>query len=109
VTFILDAPEGAKGIVAGVHDARHPGVIQLMAMWVHPAIRGSGAADLLVAAVLEWAKSEDARLVRLQVIAANDRARRVYERNGFRPTTDQFIRERDGQIEMQMEHLIVRN
>lgn len=103
VTFILDGPEGACGIIAGVADATDPAIVHLLAMWVHPAIRGSGAADELVAAVLAWAKSEGARLVRLNVMQPNQRARRFYERCGFRLTGHESIRERDGLIEIQME------
>ena len=106
VTFILDEPEGTRGIVAGAHDAIDPAVVHLMAMWVHPAIRGSGAGNLLVAAVLSWAEAERARVVRLVVVLSNDRARRFYERNGFRPTGHEVVRERDRVIEVQMERLL---
>ncbi len=106
VTFILDAPEGANGIVAGSRDTTDASVVQLMAMWVHPAIRGSGAADELVAAVLAWAESVGARLVRLDVMRANARALRFYERNGFRLTGREAVRERDGMLEVQMERQV---
>jgi ribosomal protein S18 acetylase RimI-like enzyme len=102
-TFILDGPAGARGIVAGLRDETDSAVVHLMAMWVHPTIRGSGAADELVAAVLAWGASEGAQLVRLNVIQGNDRARRFYERMGFCPTGHREVRERDGVIEMQME------
>jgi GNAT superfamily N-acetyltransferase len=102
-TFICCEPAGARGMVAGQRDEVDPAVVQLMAMWVHPAIRGSGAADELVAAVLAWAESEGAGLVRLKVILGNGRARRFYERVGFHPTGHQTVRERDGEIEIHME------
>jgi ribosomal protein S18 acetylase RimI-like enzyme len=105
-TFILDKPEGARGLVAALPDGTDAAVVHLMAMWVHPAIRGSGAADELVAAVLSWAKSAGARSVRLNVMQHNQRARRVYERSGFRATGHEAIRERDGVIEVQMERLV---
>ncbi len=104
VTFILDHTEGANGMVAGVGDATDPGVVHLMAMWVHPALRGSGAADALVSAVIAWAQSEGASTVRLAVIETNDRARRFYERLGFRATGRRAVRERDGRIELVMEY-----
>jgi GNAT superfamily N-acetyltransferase len=107
VTFILDDPEGAKGIVAGQRDPSDTEVVHLMAMWVHPAIRGSGAADKLMAAIVSWAESAGAKVVRLDVIQSNDRARRFYERNGFRPTGHESVRERDDMIEIQMERLII--
>jgi GNAT superfamily N-acetyltransferase len=106
VAFVLYEPAGARGMVAGVHDETDPAVVHLMAMWVHPKIRGSGGADELVAAVISWAQSEDAKLVRLKVIQGNDRARCFYERMGFRSTGHENLRERDGLIEVQMERLI---
>ena len=105
-TFILEDAGGAQGMVAGVHDADDTAVVHLMAMWVSPALRGSRAADALVASVLSWAKSQGAATVRLNVIQANGRARRVYERNGFCATGIETVRERDGRIEVQMERLI---
>jgi ribosomal protein S18 acetylase RimI-like enzyme len=103
VTFILDETGGARGIVAGMRDETDPAVVHLMSMWVHPIARGSGGADDLVAALVAWAESEGARVVRLNVIQTNDRARRFYERNGFRNTGKEAIRERDGLVEIQME------
>jgi GNAT superfamily N-acetyltransferase len=105
-TFILYEPAGARGIVAGLRDETDPAVVHLMAMWVHPEIRGSGGADELVAAVVAWARSEGANLVRLNVIEGNDRARHFYKRNGFRNTGQETIRPRDGLIEIQMERLV---
>ena len=102
-TFILDDGEGPRGLVAGMHDAADPEIVHLMAMWVHPGLRRSGASDALVAAVLAWARDEHARVVRLAVIGANVPARRCYERNGFRATGKQSVRERDGAIEIEME------
>ena len=101
-TFILDTATGPQGLAAGVPDAADPGLVSLMAMWVHPTLRGSGAADLLVKAVLDWAEQVGAHLVRLDVIQGNDRARRLYERHQFRPTGHTERRARDGAIEVQM-------
>jgi GNAT superfamily N-acetyltransferase len=105
VTFILYEPEEARGMVAGMRDETDSTVVHLMAMWVHPAIRGSGGADELVAAVLAWAKSEGAKSVRLKVIEGNDRARYFYERMGFCATGQSEVRERDGLIEIEMERI----
>lgn len=106
VAFILYVPAGARGMVAGLRDETDPAVVHLMAMWVHPTIRGSGGAAELVAAVVAWAQSEGAKMVRLKVIQGNDRARRFYERMGFRTTGREEIRQRDGRIEVQMERLV---
>jgi GNAT superfamily N-acetyltransferase len=105
-TFILDDGGGAKGIVAGVRDESDAAVVHLMSMWVDPALRGSGAAEALVASLLAWADTEGARLMRLAVIQTNDRARRFYERLGFRDNGRQGVRERDGAIEVEMERAV---
>jgi ribosomal protein S18 acetylase RimI-like enzyme len=102
-TFVLDGSDGPRGIVAGVHDADDASVVHLMAMWVHPTLRGTGAADALVSSVLAWAATEKATVVRLKVEKRNDRARRCYERNGFRPTGSRAVRERDGLGEVEMQ------
>jgi GNAT superfamily N-acetyltransferase len=106
VTFILYAAEEARGMVAGLRDETDPAVVHLMAMWVHPNIRGSGGADELVSTVVGWAKSEGATFVRLKVIQGNDRARHFYARMGFCPTGVEGVRERDGLIEIQMERRV---
>lgn len=106
VAFILEESAIARGMVAGVRDESEPAVVHLMAMWVHPNIRGSGGADELVAAVIAWTRSVGAKLVRLKVIQGNDRARGFYERMGFRTTGREEIRLRDGRIEVEMERRV---
>jgi ribosomal protein S18 acetylase RimI-like enzyme len=106
VIFILEDAQGARGIVAGQHDATAAAIVHLMGMWVHPDVRGSGAGDALVAEVLDWARAEGARAVQLKVVQSNLRARRFYERNGFRITGRQRVRERDGESEIEMERLV---
>jgi len=105
-TFILDDAGGPKGIVAGMRDESDAAVVHLMSMWVDPALRGSGAAEALVASLLAWAETEGARQMRLAVIQTNDRARRFYERLGFRGNGRQGVRERDGAIEVEMERAV---
>jgi ribosomal protein S18 acetylase RimI-like enzyme len=105
-TFVLETTTGPEGIVAGVPDSTDPAVVHLMAMWVHPALRGSGAASALVQSVLAWAEGRGASSVRLDVIEGNDRARRLYERHGFRATGRTTVRARDGAREVQMERRI---
>jgi ribosomal protein S18 acetylase RimI-like enzyme len=102
-TFVLDGSDGPRGIAAGVHDTDDSSVVHLMAMWVHPTLRGTGAADALVSSVLAWAATEKATVVRLKVEERNDPARRCYERNGFRPTGARAVRERDGLGEVEMQ------
>lgn len=107
-TFVFERPDGPKGIVAGVPHRRDPTAVFLMSMWVHPQLRGTGAADALVACVLSWAETEGAAQVCLHVLKHNLRARRFYERNGFRATGNEVARERDGVLELEMRRTLAR-
>jgi ribosomal protein S18 acetylase RimI-like enzyme len=64
---------------------RHRTWAELAALHVVPEARGRGVADLLLAAGSVWAEERGYAEVRLYVTAANERARRFYDRSGFRP------------------------
>ncbi|HZV88315.1 MAG TPA: GNAT family N-acetyltransferase [Candidatus Binatus sp.] len=102
VTFLLEAGDEACGLVAGVRDAQDSLVVHLMAMWVHPDRRGTGAADALVSSVKAWAAEVGATQVRLNVVESNGRARRCYERAGFRATGRQGVLDKNGDVEIEM-------
>jgi GNAT superfamily N-acetyltransferase len=101
-TFFLEADGEARGLACGVPDTHDSSVVHLMAMWVHSCARGTGAADLLVSAVKAWAAEVGATQVRLNVVEGNDRAKRCYERGGFRDTGRRGLIERTGDIEIEM-------
>ena len=101
-TFILEASGEPTGLVAGSHDPQDSSVVHLMAMWVHPDFRGTGAAIELISSVKAWAGEMGASQVRLNVVGSNARARRCYERAGFRATGHQGVLERSGDVEIEM-------
>jgi ribosomal protein S18 acetylase RimI-like enzyme len=71
-----------SGMVSGTAvDAA--GDVELISMWVAPAVRGRGVGDALVRAVLGWASSERAAAVILRVYDDNRRALAFYRRLGF--------------------------
>lgn len=90
------------GLVVGGPDETGQGVGNLYAMWVEERARGSGAADGLVGAVVDWAQSQGYAAVQLLVTEGNDRAERMYRRNGFELTGHYQLRERDGVRELVM-------
>ena len=102
VTFILEAGGDPSGLVAGSRDAQGFSAVHLMAMWVHPALRGTGAAHALVSSLKAWAAEVGATQVRLKVVETNFRATRFYERAGFRATGHKGVLEKSGAIEMEM-------
>jgi GNAT superfamily N-acetyltransferase len=71
------------GMVGATPVATDPSTVHLIAMWVAPAVRGTGVAETLIDAVVAWAKSRGCLSVSLEVATGNDRAAAVYRRNGF--------------------------
>ena len=106
--FFLEGPDGPSGLAWGIPDSDHPGDVLLVSMWVAPPLRGTGAADALVAAVLAWAAAEGFPRIRLDVGTQNLRARRLYERHGFRPTGLVRPGDHSGVIEQEMERALGR-
>lgn len=85
--FAYDENSNAVGMVGGFRDKNDRDAVHMVAMWVAPDARGSGAANLLVEAVLTWAKSIPVKRVIVATTAGNDRALRLYQRMGFAEPT----------------------
>ena len=75
----------AGGSVVGLVGTHRPGPAELVSMWVEPESRGSGVAEALVDAVVEWAGADT---LELWVTHGNDRAIAFYRRCGFVETDD---------------------
>jgi GNAT superfamily N-acetyltransferase len=101
-TFLLERPGDPVGIAAGIPHWKVEEIVVLVGLWVAPEARGTGGGDALVQAVISWAEAGGASEVRLEVGLYNERARQLYERNGFRVTGREYIRERDGVVEAEM-------
>jgi ribosomal protein S18 acetylase RimI-like enzyme len=78
--------EGRFDGLVGAFVADDPATVFLVAMWVAPALRGSGLAAELVEHVVGWARARGAERVALSVERDNERAARLYERCGFAET-----------------------
>jgi GNAT superfamily N-acetyltransferase len=101
-TFLVESEGEARGLVNASLDPDNSSVTLLRAMWVHPSMRGTGAARALISAVKEWALKANATEVRLHVVEDNLRARGCYERTGFRPTGARGLNEKTGEPEIEM-------
>jgi GNAT superfamily N-acetyltransferase len=85
----------------------HDGVPELIAMWVRPDRRGTGAADALVDAVADWAREQGSDRLVLWVVVGNERAEGVYRRLGFAHTgAAQPVPGNPSLTEVQMERLL---
>jgi RimJ/RimL family protein N-acetyltransferase len=60
----------------------------LIAMWVAPALRGTGVAGALIEAAVQRAVTLGGTCVRLELAPGNVRAQRAYARHGFVPTDE---------------------
>ena len=58
----------------------------LISMWVTPDMRGCHVGDLLVSAVIDWARASGFKQLLLDVADTNVAAIRLYERMGFVPS-----------------------
>jgi ribosomal protein S18 acetylase RimI-like enzyme len=74
---------GPVGLGGAVPDG--PGQARVVSMWVLPGARGRGVAHAVLARLEGWAAARGLRL-HLDVTETNERARRSYERYGFRAT-----------------------
>jgi ribosomal protein S18 acetylase RimI-like enzyme len=103
-TFVFEGlGDVPVGIVSAVRHEHEPTVVQLMSLWVHPSVRGTGVGDALVEAVIAWVVAERALTLRLWVAKENIRAIRAYERHGFRLTGNEVaLRAREGAVEVEM-------
>jgi len=101
-TFLVEREGDPVGLVVGLPHAPDSGVAYLVSMWVAPEARGEGGGDSLVQAVLRWARDTGFTQVRLDVGKYNKPARRLYERNGFRPSGKEIVRQRDSLVELEM-------
>ena len=83
--FAVELDGDVVGLAAG-GGSNEPGVAALTSLWVDPKARGRGAGDLLVATVTEWARRAGYTQILLWVAEGNNRAERLYARNGFART-----------------------
>lgn len=71
------------GMVSAI-DSSADGSVELISLWVVPAVRGQGVGDAAVCRVLEWARIRRAESsVVLAVRLDNVAAARLYRRHGF--------------------------
>ena len=83
VLFVAHRGPELVGLAGGYRPEPFDGSIELVSMWVHPAVRRYGVAGRLVDAVVDWAATLGAGAVDLWVTESNRAATRLYERCGF--------------------------
>jgi GNAT superfamily N-acetyltransferase len=82
--WVAETAEGIVGFAAAGPSRTERDVGELYAIYVLPESWGGGAAHELMAAVDDWLVGEGYVTAMLWVLADNPRARRFYEREGWR-------------------------
>jgi RimJ/RimL family protein N-acetyltransferase len=81
-TFVITTDGEPAGMLLLVHEPRFPWLVEFRRIVVMQPGRGIGTAA--VEFVIDWAfRERHAHRIHLDVVAANGRARRLYERAGF--------------------------
>jgi len=73
------------GLAWGRIDSSNPDVANLYQMWVAPSHRRLGAGQMLLEAVIAWARANNACYLDLGVTYGDSPAMRLYTRAGFEP------------------------
>ncbi len=82
----VDRSQRDVGIARGAPYDGRPGSAILLSMWVAQEARGQGVGEMLVLAVIGWAKDAGFDALFLDVADDNAKAIALYERCGFAPT-----------------------
>ena len=98
----------AGGKPAGLLFARLEGEdqrnVHLYSMWIDPLFRRAGLGGLLVSSVVAWSRQRAAQVLHLRVAEKNSAAIGLYERIGFRRTSERApLRESSSQFAIAME------
>lgn len=103
--FVAEVDGNVAGTAGGI--ASEDASAMLISMWVAPAARGTGVGELLVQAVLDWARDEGYPAVRLWVTEGNVAAERLYLRCGFvRTGATQPVFPGEPRMELEMERVL---
>ena len=86
IGFLAMDGEVGCGIAGALLDFEDTTCAQLVSMWTAPTHRRYGVGQLLVEAVIDWAKSRKVKTLTLMVVSTNGPAIRFYERLGFSKT-----------------------
>ena len=82
--WVAETEDGIVGFVAAGPSRTEDGFGELYAIYLLPEAWGGGAAAGLMAAFKDWLAEEGYTTAMLWVLADNPRARRFYEREGWR-------------------------
>ena len=83
--LLAEIGEETIGLAWGRIESFNLDVANLYQMWVAPKYRGLGAGQMLLKAVIAWARAANVCYLALGVTCGNNPAMRLYLRAGFKP------------------------
>ena len=83
--LVAEIGADAIGLAWGRIEPSEPEVAKLYQMWVDPKFRRLGAGQMLLQAVIGWARDANARYLALGVTCGDSPAIRLYSGAGFKP------------------------
>ncbi|MGH9054259.1 MAG: GNAT family N-acetyltransferase [Acidimicrobiales bacterium] len=86
--FAVTEDEEVVGLVGGFRGELGSLTVDLVSMWIAPQVRRGGIGQMLVQAVIDWARSIGATDVQLWVTRGNTPAENLYHKIGFLDTGD---------------------
>ncbi len=95
VTFIAEEADNWVGMVAGFHPVAARDAAELVAMWVSPAGRGTGAGAAMIEALAQWTAEAGDAALELWVVHGNEPALKLYRRCGFEIVEDPEVHPED--------------
>jgi GNAT superfamily N-acetyltransferase len=85
---VAEVNQKPGGLAWGRIEQDNPALANLYQMWVAPEYRGLGAGQMLLQAVIAWARARNACCLELGVTVRDSPAMRLYTRAGFKPVGD---------------------
>ena len=84
--FVAVAADECVGLAGGVIEPERPLTVEVISMWVDPAVRRRGVARRLLQAVVDWGCEQGAAQSVLWVTQTNTAAQALYRAMAFEPT-----------------------
>ncbi len=82
-TFIASFDGSDVGVARSVIDKDDSKTVWIISMWTAPQARGKKVGSKLIEAIIDWAKKQNVKIIKLDVVDSNRAAIGLYTKYGF--------------------------